>query len=218
MQALIHMLQTINFSAAVPVDDYLALIWAINAVIALGKEFCDSDCRQLSHCINEKSKEYFLRLHNESYLVLRQMVENEPWKNIPVKLGEMGGIIGIIKKNVAYNSDCAWGVRGMLGITLGYSFTSDNSSVGPMRRHSIATPTVGTTASFDFSQGSASPLSPGNGHSYTYTPGSANSNSSVTKNGHHRRILELFGTHGNLLHFMTDSGGYEFQCVILILY
>jgi hypothetical protein len=203
------MLQAINFSAAIPVDDYLALIWAINAIIALGKEFCDSDCRQLSNCINEKSKEYFLRLHNESFLVLRQMIENEPWRNIPVKLGEMGGIIGVIKKNIAYNSDCAWGVRGMVGINLGFSFASDAAYVGPVRRMSASsTPSHATQGlhapSFDFSTAGSGANTPESSHgNVPNTP----SNRMSTGRGrpNQPRILELFGTHGNLLHFMTDN-------------
>ena len=189
------MLHSINFSAAIPVDDYLAMTWAINAMITLGKEFADSDCRVLSNTLNEKSSEYFQRLHVESFQVLRQMIDNEPWRSIPVQLAEMGGIIGIIKKNIAYNMDTTWGVRGMVGINLGLNFSQNQEIlVGRARRPSLsgagslASPssTVGTQSSFDFN-------SPGSD-----IGGTVRNNSSV-------RILELFGKYGNLLHFMTEG-------------
>ena len=155
------MLQAINFSASIPIDDYLAMSWGINAVIALGQEFCGSNCRSLSVCFAEKSKDYFLRLHHECFQVLRQMIDSEPWRSIPVNLAELGGILGIIKKNISFNSDCVWGVRSMRGLSLGLMFSVSEDE-----------------ENFRAKDGS------------------------LVLNG---KILEMFGVHGNPLHFMTDT-------------
>lgn len=153
LQAVVQMLNSITFTAAVPIDDFLAMTWAINAMVTLGREFCGSECRALILCLEEISKEYFQRMHHESFQVLRQMIESEPWRSIPVHLDEMGGVIGIIAKNVVAQKDCAWGVRGMIGITLGLNLGSSSnghsgSSSSGVSGGSGAGTTVGFLAAF----------------------------------------------------------------------
>lgn len=37
-----------------------------------------------------------------------------------------GGILGIISKNIQASKDCVWGVRSMVGLSLGLSFSTDD--------------------------------------------------------------------------------------------
>jgi hypothetical protein len=102
--AIIGILNCIKFSAAVNLDNFYAVSWTINAMIRLGNEFCSADCKSLSICWFDKSKDYFNKLQNESLQTMRQITEAEQWGSVPVKLKEVGGILGIIKMKLAARS------------------------------------------------------------------------------------------------------------------
>jgi hypothetical protein len=105
LRSLVEMLNLTNLTSAVKPDDYLAMVWALNSMIKLGKEFCDSDSLPLKMCLDEKSKEYFQNFHLESFQIIRSMVEAEAWHAFPINLAEHGGIVGIIKQNVSRDAD-----------------------------------------------------------------------------------------------------------------
>ena len=106
LKALVEMLRCINISAAVTADDIYAISWTINAMVKLGNDFCGANCQSLSDCMTEKLKEYFSKLHIESFHMVRQIISAESWQNVPIHLDEMGGVFGIIKKNFSVrNSD-----------------------------------------------------------------------------------------------------------------
>jgi len=162
LKALVEMLKSINISAAVTADDIYAITWSINAMIKLGKDFCGADCLSLSDCIAEKLKEYFSKLHIESYHMVRQIISAESWQNVPIRLDEMGGVFGIIKKNLSVrNSDNTSRIR--------------NTIVGIQIKSVDALVRLAEAPSVDKGQS----------------------------------LLNMFGTYGNPLHFMTDGDGSE---------
>lgn len=178
LSALVDMMNCINMTAAVSADDFLAITWAINAMIILGKEFCGSECKVLSGCLKEKSKEYFFRLHIESSQILRQIVTAELWRSVPVRLGEIGGILGIIKMNLTKASSSAMKAGGLRSAMTGMHQKEVNDLVMSSMREECR---IRMSAS----------ISPSPQKSSTIL-----SNSS---------ILMLFGRYGNPLHFMTDG-------------
>lgn len=105
LKALVGALDFIEVSSAISLDDFLKMTWAINLIIKLGREFCDSDCTELKVCIEKKTIAYFKTLHSESFQVLRQMIDAETWDSVPMNLGELGGIIGIIRKSIPKRTD-----------------------------------------------------------------------------------------------------------------
>jgi hypothetical protein len=119
-KALVEMLRCINISAAVTADDIYAISWSINAMVKLGKDFCGANCQSLSDCMKDKLKEYFNKLHIESFHMVRQIISAESWQNVPIHLDEMGGVFGIIKKNFSVrNSDNTSRIRNtMVGIQI----------------------------------------------------------------------------------------------------
>jgi hypothetical protein len=57
------------------------------------------DSRALQSCMRIKSVQYFHHFHSESVTVLKQMLEREPWRPVPVEVAELGGIDGMIAMN-----------------------------------------------------------------------------------------------------------------------
>jgi hypothetical protein len=98
--ALVHLLGAVRTTSATTVEDFLSMNWSIQSLIKIGMEFSGSASRHITHTMKEKCVEYFGEIHRDSFEQLRQMIECETWSSVPVKLGEMGGIIGIIKSNV----------------------------------------------------------------------------------------------------------------------
>jgi hypothetical protein len=98
--ALVHLLGAVRTTSATTVEDFLSMNWSIQSLVKIGAEFSGSASRHIAHTMKEKCVEYFGEIHRDSFEQLRQMIECETWSSVPVKLGEMGGIIGIIKSNV----------------------------------------------------------------------------------------------------------------------
>ena len=103
--ALAKALNSISLTSSIALDDFLNMSWAINAMIKLGEEFCESSSKALRTCLEYKSKEYYAHLHSESFHVLKEMVDADTWRNVPIRLEEMGGILGVIKQSILTRSD-----------------------------------------------------------------------------------------------------------------
>ena len=71
-------------SMSVSQSDFLHLSWALNDVIKLGKEFCGSESRRLHSCLESKSREYYRQVHGESFHILKEMIDNDTWRSVPV--------------------------------------------------------------------------------------------------------------------------------------
>lgn len=98
--ALVTMLSSVRTTSATSVEDFLSMNWCIQMLVKIGAEFSGSPSRNITRTMREKCVEYFGEIHRDSFEQLRQMIECETWSSVPVKVGEMGGIIGIIKSNV----------------------------------------------------------------------------------------------------------------------
>ena len=98
--ALSLLLGGVRATSDVSVEDFLSMNWSIQTLIKIGQEFCGSSSNHITHMMKEKCVEYFGEIHRDSFDQLRQMIDCETWSSVPVKMGDMGGIIGIIKSNV----------------------------------------------------------------------------------------------------------------------
>lgn len=100
LRGIIEMLSNVSITAAIPLEDYLAVIWAIQTTRRLGYEFCHLESNQLLACIDLKSKEYVQYVHAESFLIFQQLLDADPWENVPIRISEYGGITGILKSKL----------------------------------------------------------------------------------------------------------------------
>ena len=98
--AVSDMLRCLAMPAAVPFDDFLAVLWAVSTIVNLGREFCGAESKSLLDALHMKVREYLQNTHAESFQVLRQMVESEAWRCVPIALEEMGGVLGVIKQTL----------------------------------------------------------------------------------------------------------------------
>lgn len=103
LNATVTMLNNIQLTAALSLEDFLSISATIELMIRLGKEFCGSDSVQLVELLREKSTEYFTYLHQESFTMFRLMVDAELWNNVPIALTDVGGILGLIRMNIERN-------------------------------------------------------------------------------------------------------------------
>ena len=100
VQSLTELFRAVTLPATVPVEDFLALSWTTLNMVAFGKEFCGADSQSLLTCLRRKSQEYVAEVHKENFRTLRVMVESESWKSVPVRLGDLGGILGVVRSNL----------------------------------------------------------------------------------------------------------------------
>ena len=98
--AVADMLRCLAMPAAMPFDDFLAVLWAVSTIVNLGREFCGAESKSLLDALHMKVREYLQNTHAESFQVLRQMVESEAWRCVPIALEEMGGVLGVIKQTL----------------------------------------------------------------------------------------------------------------------
>jgi len=61
------------------------MIFFLNRLRAVGKEFCASESESLRDCIREASLRYFLKYHYSKLEELRIFIENEGWEVCPVR-------------------------------------------------------------------------------------------------------------------------------------
>jgi hypothetical protein len=93
-------LNAVHPSSAVSVEDFLCMTWCLKSLMRMGHEFCGLQSTRILSTLRQKCIEYFSEIHNDSFDHLRSMIESETWSSVPVRLNDMGGIIGIIKSNV----------------------------------------------------------------------------------------------------------------------
>ena len=98
--AVTLVLNAVHPSSAVSVEDFLCMTWCLKSLMRMGHEFCGLQSTRILLTLRQKCIEYFSEIHSESFDHLRSMIESETWSSVPVRLNEMGGIIGIIKSNV----------------------------------------------------------------------------------------------------------------------
>ena len=109
------------------------MTWAINAVIKLGREFCGSESHRLVSCLALKSREYYRCVHEETFQILKQMIDNDPWVSLgSLDLGEVGGILCLVRKSVPglSSSGEGTGLRGMRVCASRPSWESSTSARG----------------------------------------------------------------------------------------
>jgi hypothetical protein len=183
--AVVRMLNDVNVTASINAEDVLAITWAVNAIIGLGREFGNSGGQSITTALHMFHRDYFQRVHHETFNVIRQMVESEPWRCIPVNLASMGGIMGVIKMNIAKSSESSWGLRGMVGLSLGLSFNY-----------------LTFNEALPISSNATSPMgSPSPGTPRCLSPGKSPARKSIKPES----MLKVFAAHGNPLHFMTEG-------------
>ena len=98
--AVVLVLNSVHPTSAVSVEDFLSMIWSLQSLMRIGQEFCGLQSNRILSTMREKCVEYFSEIHSDSYEHMRAMIENETWSSVPVRVSDMGGIIGIIKSNV----------------------------------------------------------------------------------------------------------------------
>lgn len=133
-EALVLLLTSVgrHMTAVLPVDDFLAINWAVMAMMALGKEFCNCEGRNVANCMKENNKIYFAKLHQESFSVLRQMLEAESWLSIGTA-DQLGGVVTLIQKNLISSRGteigASWSYRNLRGVALGLDLTATSGSI-----------------------------------------------------------------------------------------
>jgi hypothetical protein len=98
--AMVTLMTCIHPSSAVAVEDFMCMAWCLRSLVRIGEEFCGAASNTILANLREKCIEYFKEIHRDTFGVFRMMVEYETWSSVPIKVNEMGGIIGIIKSNV----------------------------------------------------------------------------------------------------------------------
>jgi hypothetical protein len=197
-------------SVSVSQSDFLHLSWALNAVIKLGKEFCGSESRRLHSCLESKSREYYRQVHGESFHILKEMIDNDTWRNVPVgeSLQELGGVLGVIASSTpalagscnsgggsGYSSHSMTNKRSIhgLGSMLGLAFEAELGIFNSSRRDMFPTATATSSGEED-----------GEGKRYE---GGATSSPPTRGVILGTSIMVFCGMQGNPLHFMTDMIG-----------
>lgn len=100
LSGLIEMLNNVSITSTVSLDDFLAIAWAMECMIKLGEEFSNSNSTSLKVCIENKSIEYISHVHITTFQMFKQLVETDPWENVPIKISDHGGILGILKSKI----------------------------------------------------------------------------------------------------------------------
>lgn len=184
MEGLEGALDLVVMSAAVSQSDFLHMSWAINAMMRLGNEFCGNESKRLQSCLERKSREYYSQVHGETFHILKQMVDNDSWHNIPVSLQELGGILQVIATSTPPFYSAGPNVR---------DTQARNMGLGGM----IGLAFEAQLGVFDSSRKDISPVGTNN---------EKNKDAATTEQCDSSSILVFFGQHGNPLHFMTDIG------------
>lgn len=198
--ALLSTLRSVSVSANTSLDDYLTVVWAISAMVQLGHEFCHANSKELIDCLKQQTKLYFQSVHNDSFNMIRQMIENESWFNIPLHLTEMGGVLGLIRKNytVRAQQEGVDGMRTMTGIRLGLSIAPNILS----KQSTVAIQGNITTAPND----KESHDDETTGNNIIVDDSNAVAKEAKDKSADSKivRMLPLFPIHGNPFHFEMD--------------
>jgi hypothetical protein len=196
-RAIVDLFHAISPSAEIALEDFAALLWALEAIVKLGREFCCSESRALQHCVAVKSVEYANSIHMSSVMQLQQMVEVEPWRSVPIRLSEVGGILGLIKMYVLKQQggpDSGAGrirIRGMVAEAV--AVAERRTSQQAANRSQLAAKYTQQSSSVGSSPAAANTTGDGSE--------SAIQNEDDLRSG--SSILMEFHAKGNPLHFMT---------------
>lgn len=98
VRSLVLILNTTTFSSEITVEDFVKMLCSFNLLIKLGKEFSGSDSLPLAKCIKEKSKEFFINYHSNSFQLIKLMAESELWKSIPITMNNES-VLDIVKSS-----------------------------------------------------------------------------------------------------------------------
>lgn len=96
-RALTMLLRIISFSSQVKLEDFVEMMRALETMLVLGRDFCGSESLKLKDCLKEKSAEFFRSFHQESFAIIRVMVETEQWQAVAVT----GSVLDLMKTIVA---------------------------------------------------------------------------------------------------------------------
>merc|ERR1712072_612157 len=105
-----NVLKHVPIGATNSLENFIIFVWASKYFMQLsGCDFMDA--------INQKTSEYITSVHLENVQMFIQMLESEPYQSVPIKLNEMGGIIGIIKMNLMRHNNEMILVQGLINET-----------------------------------------------------------------------------------------------------
>ena len=106
--AVVDLLRKLSPTEAISLDDFVCMIWTLRKFCKLGQEFGGTACSALLSAIEEQSVQYARHIHIESCQLLQHMVATEPWQSVPIQLGEVGGIFGVLRMNMGMDKqdDC----------------------------------------------------------------------------------------------------------------
>jgi hypothetical protein len=80
--------------------DFLILTDALNLMIKIGIEFCDSESQQLKDCIKNLSTKFFGILHRETFNDFCQVLGTVTWEGSSIELYEAGGVFGLLGTSI----------------------------------------------------------------------------------------------------------------------
>lgn len=181
LRALVNMLNMMTFTSEVKIEDFLAMAWALNHIVDLGREFCGSQSQALINTLEHKSREYFHNFHCESFQMIRDMLEAESWLSVPIDLELSGGILGIIKTTLLRDAARA----GKICFASGGTVVGEAGRDGDSEVAAVAVEGTGT---------------PGTTSDNTEASGAAVATAATS-------ILMRFGAEGNPFHFTNNAGG-----------
>lgn len=195
-RAIVDLFHAISPSAEIALEDFSALLWALDAMVKLGREFCCSESRELQHCLAVKSVEYANSIHNSSVMQLQQMLEVEPWRSVPIRLNEVGGIIGLIKMYVLKQQGGPDNVTGRIRIR---GMLAEAAAVVEKRNSQQAANRSQLAAKY------TQQSSPVSSSAAANTTGDGSDSANITEDDldSGSSMLMEFHAKGNPLHFMT---------------
>ena len=199
-RALVDLYDAIYPSAEIALEDFAALLWALEAMVRLGREFCCAESRALQHCVAVKSVQYANSIHLSSVHQLQQMLESEPWRSVPLHLNEVGGILGLIKMYILKQQQ-AGGIGESGHIRIRGMVTE---AMAMAERRSVQQAANRSQLAAKYTQQQVSPHS---------TPGAAFTTSDGSEEDCEPEeavsMLMDFFPNGNPLHFMTEGRASE---------
>lgn len=200
-KAIVSLFHAISPSSAIPFEDFASMIWALQTMIKLGKEFCQSESRGLQQILAVKCVEYANNVHIDSFRQLKVIIESEPWRSVPINLAEMGGILGILKLYVLKPLQQQQQQAGSMaegGRIRIKGMINEAMAIAERRNNQLAINRSNLAAKYTAAAGLAS--SSEDDHLSKPLVRSDSFTSSVDES-----ILMSFATSGNPFHFMTDG-------------
>ena len=201
-RAVVDLFDAISPTAEIALEDFAALLWALEAMVRLGREFCCAESRALQHCVAVKSVQYANSIHLSSVHQLQQMLESEPWRSVPLHLNEVGGILGLIKMYVLKQQQVSAGGVGESGHIRIRGMVAEAMAVA--ERRSVQQAANRSQLAAKYTQQQVSPHS---------TPGPANTTGDGSEEDCEPEeavsMLMDFFPNGNPLHFMTAGQASE---------